>query len=742
MEEKALRNKVSFAMGDSWALGSLQASTGHQGISTSVDLMAVSIIGANNSSSSPQTTSFSASGIARRTSTWSKMRRASVPKQPLSILEALVSSTKKSLAAEAREERLEEMEEADALRNCSLSNVCSNFHPARNKMGGFSSGSTGSSGQYNGLSGRSGQSGGGSMGPRGPPAEIILVEQSDNRACADVVVPVKEIPTFARRDKIYFLFSGVPNTLRAAQELQAWIAPSSLISNFTLFVVTVSCISFCVESLPVYNDQSSKPLFLLLSSYFCMIWLTFELVVRLLFCQDISVMMKMPFTWVDIVSNIPYYIELASGARIARILILIRLLRLTRILRVFDLSKHNVGMQSVWGSVVKSVNGLSLLMLLLTVILFVGSSIIYIAEMSEEDFDNSANLLYYVPSRKPSPFQSILHTLWYVITSITTTGYGDNVPITPAGYATASVMILIGPFVIAFPTVILSANFQETRRELLDAIEESQNTRTEMSAEESRRINEKKNAEFAAVMRQYVPKKVQDEKQHRTDLLDSVLGKADLTYSLTVGAPPRNIVIRDGVALYDPLLMMRCAYADGEPEYGFQSNTGVTVTVRDNFPTGSIVRFQVLLHTAFTQEAAIMAVHQHLKKCPSVVVSTVAPRPIRLLRVSMRSKHALLAHIHLVCTKYRDPYGTIPIEVVLPKPEALPVLLRYASSCSFHFAVEFHDSTSLDTTMLLGLTDKTRVEYRGADETVGNLLVASFPNANVEVDDDGTWSDR
>jgi hypothetical protein len=742
MEDKGLRNKVSFAMGESWGLGLLQ----QPGISTSVETT-MGASSTTNANASPQTTTMAPqSGMGRRTSTWARMKRTASTtaqhKQSLSLLEAFVSSSKKSLAAEAREERLEEMEEAHELRNCSLSSVCSTFHPARNnKMGGFSSGSTGSSGQYNGMSGRSAQSAG-SMGARGPPTEVLLVEQTDSHISGDVVVSVKEIPTFSRRDKIFFLFSGVPNTLRAAQELQLWITPSSIVSNFTLFVVTLSCISFCVESLPEYYDVNSKPFYLTFFSYVCMIWLTFELCFRLIFCQDIAAMLKLPFTWVDIVSNIPYYIELVSGARVARILILIRLLRLTRILRVFDLSKHNVGMQSVWGSVVKSVSGLTLLLLLLTVILFVGSSIIYIAEMTEEDFDNSRNVLYYVPSGRISPFQSILHTLWYVIATITTTGYGEDVPITPAGYATASILILIGPFVIAFPTVILSANFQETHRELMDAIEGAQNTRTEMSAEESRRLNEKKNAEFAAVMRQYVPKKVQDEKQRRTELLDGVIGKADLTYSLTVGAPPRNIVIRQGVALYDPLLMMRCAYADGEPEYGFQSNTGVTATVRDNFPSGSIVRFQVLLHTAFTQEAAIMAVHQHLKKFPNVNVTTVAPRPIRILRVSMRSKHALLAHIHLVCSKYRDPYGTIPIEVVLTKPEALPVLLRYASSCSFHFAVEFHDSTSLDTTVMLGLSDKTRVEYRGADETVGKLLANAFPNANVEVDDDGTWSDR
>ena len=37
------------------------------------------------------------------------------------------------------------------------------------------------------------------------------------------------------------------------------------------------------------------------------------------------------------------------------------------------------------------------------------------------------------------------------------------------GKAVASALMLMGPFVIAFPTVILSANFHEIHSQLLDA---------------------------------------------------------------------------------------------------------------------------------------------------------------------------------------------------------------------------------------------------------------------------------
>lgn len=655
----------------------------------------------------------------RRMSGWTKVkdRRPSEAKPEQnpttkSILDNFMSTAKR-LADEVREERLEEMVEANALRSCSMSNVVSSNHPARCYSRHFGGG-------HGSL--RVNQ-----VVERRPLTAVKLLRKTSKEHHSSTI-SASAMPTFSLQDKMFFLFSGVPNALRKSDELEAWLRPSSLISTFTLIIVTVSCISFCVESLPAFYNSDPTPAGIQTLSFLCMAWLTLELGMRMIFCRDIIELFKMPMTWVDVASNVPYYIELASGQRVARILILIRLLRLTRILRVFDLSKHNVGMQSVYGALVKSASALSLFLLLLTLILFIGSSLIYIAEMTEEDFDNASDTLYYVSTGKPSPFSSILETLWFVITTITTVGYGEVVVVTPAGRLVASLLMLVGPFVIAFPTVILSSNFQETHRELIEAIEQTNSSAVaEVSADESKRKNEIKSAEFAAVMRQFVPKSMHDEMSKRDELLHQYANRTDLTYTLSVGAPPRAIVIKDGVALYNPLLMVRCAYEDGEPEYGFQSNTGVLLSVRDNFPRGSVVRFKILLHTAFTQEAAIMAVHQYMKSHPGVSVSTVAPRPIRLLRVSMKSKHALLSHMQLVCTKFHDPFGTIPLEVVLGKPEALPVLLRYSSSCSFHFKCEFHDATVTDVEANLSqVLASALVEYNEQDKSIGRLLRKSF----------------
>lgn len=638
-------------------------------------------------------------------------RRTSNVKTKLSIIEALVSNVRKmTLAEEVREERREAIEAAAQLRAISMESVCGHLHPAKSYSKTLGIASCGG--------GFTRQPSMATMGTR-----VSLVDVA-GKARKEEAVVVSEMPTFSLRDKIYFLFNGVPNALRRAQELQLWLLPSTLVVNLTLSIVTLSCVSFCLESLPENYYADPAPQSIQLISIISMVWLSFELLMRFFFCPDLVDLLLNPMTFVDIASNVPYYIEFASGARVARILILFRLLRLTRVLRVLELSKHNVGMQAVWGSIRQSVSGLTLFMLLLTVILFVGSSMIYIAEQTQETFDEANNMFVYDNGNKRSPFQSIVHSLWYVITTITTVGYGDDVVRTPLGKAISSFLMLIGPFVIAFPTVILSANFEEVHRELI----ETENLGNEdVSAEESKRTREKKTAEFANVMRQFVPKEMQEEMAKKNAMIHKYVGRADLSYTISVGAPPRNIVIRDGVALYDPLLMLRCAHPDGEPEYGFQSSTGVMVTVRDNYPTGAIVKFHLLLHTMYTQEAAILAVHSYSKSHSEVTINSVAPRPIRILRVAMKSKHVHLAHAHIVCNKFRDPFGTIPIEVVLTKTEALPVLLRYSSSCCFHFKVEYHDSTTAETSELIKFGN-ARVEYDGGDAAIAQTLRASFPN--------------
>jgi hypothetical protein len=58
-----------------------------------------------------------------------------------------------------------------------------------------------------------------------------------------------------------------------------------------------------------------------------------------------------------------------------------------------------------------------------------------------------------------SPFQSIIHSFWWSIVTLTTTGYGDAVPITGPGKLVAALTMTCGILVIALPTSIIGSNF-------------------------------------------------------------------------------------------------------------------------------------------------------------------------------------------------------------------------------------------------------------------------------------------
>jgi hypothetical protein len=58
-----------------------------------------------------------------------------------------------------------------------------------------------------------------------------------------------------------------------------------------------------------------------------------------------------------------------------------------------------------------------------------------------------------------SPFQSIVHSFWWSIVTLTTTGYGDAVPVTGPGKLVAALTMTCGILVIALPTSIIGSNF-------------------------------------------------------------------------------------------------------------------------------------------------------------------------------------------------------------------------------------------------------------------------------------------
>lgn len=81
-------------------------------------------------------------------------------------------------------------------------------------------------------------------------------------------------------------------------------------------------------------------------------------------------------------------------------------------------------------------------------VLFVASTIVYVLERDEQ----------------PDAFGSVPAALWWAVTTLTTTGYGDVVPHTPLGRLVAAVVMICGLFIFGLWTGILATGFAAENR--------------------------------------------------------------------------------------------------------------------------------------------------------------------------------------------------------------------------------------------------------------------------------------
>jgi voltage-gated potassium channel len=80
----------------------------------------------------------------------------------------------------------------------------------------------------------------------------------------------------------------------------------------------------------------------------------------------------------------------------------------------------------------------------------------------------SASILYFLEREaQPEKFGSVPASMWWAVTTLTTIGFGDVVPVTPAGKLAASVFMMFGFAMFALPVGILSSGFAReiSRRE-------------------------------------------------------------------------------------------------------------------------------------------------------------------------------------------------------------------------------------------------------------------------------------
>ena len=139
---------------------------------------------------------------------------------------------------------------------------------------------------------------------------------------------------------------------------------------------------------------------------------------------------------IDLLAIAPSYLSVFYAG--AQSFLVLRGLRLLRIFRIFKLSHFLSEMQFLGGAIKSSAYKISIFTMFVITLVIILGSVMYLLEKGQNGFTNIPDSIY-----------------WAIVT-ITTVGYGDISPVTPAGKFLASIIMLMGYGIIAVPTGIVT----------------------------------------------------------------------------------------------------------------------------------------------------------------------------------------------------------------------------------------------------------------------------------------------
>ena len=150
------------------------------------------------------------------------------------------------------------------------------------------------------------------------------------------------------------------------------------------------------------------------------------------------------FGVVDLVSSIPPLLTI--GIPVGQAFLIIRVLRLLRVFRILKLGAYLKEADQLRQALVQSRRKITVFLLTIVALVVLIGTAMFVIEGPE------------------SGFRSILIGIFWAVVTITTVGYGDVAPVTALGRCVASLVMLLGYSIIAVPTGIVGAKFQQMQR--------------------------------------------------------------------------------------------------------------------------------------------------------------------------------------------------------------------------------------------------------------------------------------
>ena len=216
-------------------------------------------------------------------------------------------------------------------------------------------------------------------------------------------------------------------------------------------IITLNIFAIILESVPEYNTHFGE--FFRTFEYFSIGFFTLEYFARLYcivenpkYAHPVKGRIRYAGTAlaiIDLLAFLPFYLTFIGYLRFLRIF------RLMALFRMFKIARYLHALELFKRVMKDRKEQLILTFIFLLFILVVISFAMFYAEHDEQ----------------PDVFSSIPATMWWGISTLTTVGYGDMVPLTPLGKILGGAFAICSVALLALPAGILSSGFFEILHE-------------------------------------------------------------------------------------------------------------------------------------------------------------------------------------------------------------------------------------------------------------------------------------
>ncbi len=220
--------------------------------------------------------------------------------------------------------------------------------------------------------------------------------------------------------------------------------PTGKLFDIILLVVIIySIIIVMLESVEGYDIKYHQ--FFNISEWIVTILFSIEYFLRIICVKKPSKYIFSFYGIIDLLATIPKYLSLIfAGSQYFTALRALRLLRVFRILKLVRfLGESNNLIRALSASRTK----IFIFVFVVLIISIILGTLMYLVEGPQHGFN------------------SIPHSIYWTIVTLTTVGYGDISPETPLGQFIATFIMIIGYGIIAVPTGIVSAEYVSSKTE-------------------------------------------------------------------------------------------------------------------------------------------------------------------------------------------------------------------------------------------------------------------------------------